>query len=230
MEAHRPAHRRHRARLQQPADGHHRQSRDAAAARCSAGGERDSSRRSIDAMRRSARARGDADAAAARLLAPAAARSPSRSTPTGSSPACRSCCAARLGERSRSRPCWPAVCGGLRSIPTSSRARILNLAVNARDAMPRRRQAHDRDRQRLSRREPMPPRSREVAPGQYVVIAVTDTGIGMTKEVLARAFEPFFTTKESARAPGSACRRSTASSSSRAATSRSTARPARARP
>jgi CheY-like chemotaxis protein len=36
----------------------------------------------------------------------------------------------------------------------------------------------------------------EVVPGQYVVITITDTGVGMTKETMSQAFEPFFTTKD----------------------------------
>ena len=70
---------------------------------------------------------------------------------------------------------------------------ILNLALNARDAMA----GKGKLTIEISNAYHRPMRAPlEVKPGQYVMIAVSDTGVGMTKEVAAKAFDPFFTTKE----------------------------------
>jgi PAS domain S-box-containing protein len=76
---------------------------------------------------------------------------------------------------------------------------ILNLALNARDAMPRGGTLHLSVRERTVGNAES---SVDLAPGSYVVIAVRDTGLGMSPEVLARAFEPFFTTKDIGRGSG----------------------------
>jgi len=78
---------------------------------------------------------------------------------------------------------------------------VVNLAMNANDAMPRGGEiciVCDN----LTVDEDMVPANVDLRPGRYVAIAVSDTGDGMSPEVLARAFEPFFTTKEVGKGTG----------------------------
>jgi len=72
---------------------------------------------------------------------------------------------------------------------------LLNLSINARDAMPAGGVLEIRC-SNIELREDDPRVSDEVAAGDYVQIAVRDTGVGMPEEVLEHAFEPFYTTKD----------------------------------
>jgi PAS domain S-box-containing protein len=83
---------------------------------------------------------------------------------------------------------WSCFCD-----PNQLENAVLNLCINARDAMP--------DGGRLTIEtantwlDDAEARERDMPKGQYVAICVTDTGTGMTPDIVARAFDPFFTTK-----------------------------------
>jgi signal transduction histidine kinase/CheY-like chemotaxis protein len=84
---------------------------------------------------------------------------------------------------------WSATCDG-----SQLESALLNLAINARDAMPEggtlKLETADRTLALADLAD-----QEGVQAGDYVEIAITDTGMGMSRDVLLRAFEPFFTTK-----------------------------------
>jgi CheY-like chemotaxis protein len=90
---------------------------------------------------------------------------------------------------------WPALVD-----PTQLESAVLNLCINARDAMP------EGGRLTIEARNAYLDEDyaaqNEIEPGEFVLISVSDTGIGISPENLAKVFEPFFTTKEIGKGTG----------------------------
>jgi PAS domain S-box-containing protein len=90
---------------------------------------------------------------------------------------------------------WSCFCD-----PNQLENAILNLCINARDAMPD--GGHVTIETANTWIDQSAARERDMPPGQYVAICVTDTGTGMAPDVVARAFDPFFTTKPAGKGTG----------------------------
>jgi signal transduction histidine kinase/ActR/RegA family two-component response regulator len=92
-----------------------------------------------------------------------------------------------VGTRLKADPAWAM------ADRTQLELVVMNLAINARDAMPEGGEVMiETDRRRVAKPSPQ---MEAPGPGEYVVVAVIDAGTGMTPEVLAQIWEPFFTTK-----------------------------------
>jgi signal transduction histidine kinase len=96
------------------------------------------------------------------------------------------------------------VSGGLWNVfadPTQIENAVLNLAINARDAM----DGHGKltiEVQNAFLNDDYAAKAADIAPGQYVMIAVSDTGSGISPDIIEQVFEPFFTTKAEGKGSG----------------------------
>src|SRR6185503_2095085 len=91
---------------------------------------------------------------------------------------------------------WPVLVD-----PAQLEASLVNLATNARDAMPNGGALVIATANRVLDGEYAAGHA-ELAPGDYVMIEVSDTGTGIPPEIMSRVFEPFFTTKEPGKGTG----------------------------
>ena len=100
-----------------------------------------------------------------------------------------------LGERVEVQTVGSAGLWQIEADPNHLESAIVNLAINARDAMPDGGKL-TLEAANISADEDYCRLNPEVVPGHYVAICVSDTGSGMSPDVLTHAFEPFFTTKD----------------------------------
>ena len=106
-----------------------------------------------------------------------------------------------LGELIRVRTVLPSNLGRVIADPGQIEQILMNLAANARDAMPRGGTLTIETRNKTVGKSERPTKT-GLPPGSYVILSVTDTGAGMSQEVQQHIFEPFFTTKERGRGTG----------------------------
>jgi signal transduction histidine kinase len=99
-----------------------------------------------------------------------------------------------IGEDIELRTIFQPSTGKVKADPGQIEQVILNMAVNARDAMPRGGKLTIRIAN-VEMDQATSFRGRGLEVGSYVMLAISDTGVGMTDEVKAHLFEPFFTTK-----------------------------------
>jgi two-component system cell cycle sensor histidine kinase/response regulator CckA len=85
--------------------------------------------------------------------------------------------------------------------PTQIEQVVMNMAVNARHAMPNGGNLQFKTYSTLITSETYQ-RNPEIFPGEYVVLQISDTGVGMSKEIQKRIFDPFFTTKPTGKGTG----------------------------
>ncbi|WP_022726641.1 PAS domain-containing protein [Fodinicurvata sediminis] len=85
--------------------------------------------------------------------------------------------------------------------PVQLESAVLNLCINARDAMPERGNLTI-EVQNVHLDQGYGDGDERIAPGPYVMLAISDTGSGMPPDVASRAFDPFFTTKETGKGSG----------------------------
>ena len=99
-----------------------------------------------------------------------------------------------IGEQIDFVTCFSPSLGKVRADPGQIEQVLMNLAVNARDAMPRGGKLTIATANAIPAHESSQSHD-DVQPGAYVMFSVTDTGIGMDSETALRVFDPFFTTK-----------------------------------